>query len=110
MKTIQRLAQQIVQRAQHPLVLHLRRHRFCHGDRKLGQAELAALAGIPARRLRQYETSTRLPRAVANLLAIAAALDVSVEDLVAHRAVQHIRDTVSERRKILNLQKCRTRL
>ena len=107
MKTIQRLARHIVQRAQHPLVLHLRRHRFCHGDRKLGQAELAALAGISSRQLRQYETSTRLPSAVATLLAIAVALDVTVEDLIAHRALATIKDSVSERRKLLNLKRCR---
>ena len=110
MNKIQRLARRIVHRTQHPLVLHLRRHRFCHGDRKLGQAELAALAGISARQLRQYETSTQLPRAVANLLAVAVALDVRVEDIIAHRALHAIQERVRERRKIMKIKRCRARL
>lgn len=101
MNKTQRLKRRIAYRVQHPLVLHLRKRRFSYGDNKLGQAELAVLAGIAPRQLRKYEACTRLPRAVANLLAIAVALDVHLDDLVADTTLQAIRDTVAKRRQQL---------
>lgn len=103
------IAQRITRRAQHPLVLHLRRRRLLHGEKKLGQAELAALAGISVRQLRLYETSSRLPRAVANLLALALIFDVHIEDLVAESAARIVKAGVAQRRQALNIRRCRNK-
>lgn len=109
MNKITQLAHRIAHRAQHPLVLHLRRRRFLHGERQLGQAELAALAGISVRQLRTYETSTRLPRAVVSLLAVAVALGVHMEDIVADRTLREIRESIARRRKLLQCIRCRSK-
>lgn len=68
-----------------PLALHLRSLRQLHGSTSLGQAQLAVLAGIPVRQLRALESSRILPISLRPWLALAAALNCSIDALIARR-------------------------
>jgi DNA-binding transcriptional regulator YiaG len=98
-----------------PLVLHLRRHRFWHGEQRLRQAELAALAGVSTRQLRDYEQARRLPRCLATLLSLSVVLNVTVEDLVARHVLDAIKARVNDSRAKLEAKRqkhkhgCRSR-
>ncbi len=73
--------------AQSPLALSLRSRRQLHGSTSLGQAQLAALAGIPVRYLRALESTRTLPITLRPWLALATALNCSLDDLVARQHV-----------------------
>lgn len=68
-----------------PLALRLRSLRQLHGSTSLGQAQLAVLAGIPVRQLRALESTRILPPSLRPWLALAAALNCSLDDLVARQ-------------------------
>lgn len=87
--------------AKRPIVFHLRRYRFWHGEQRLRQAELAALAGVSTRQLRDYEQATRLPKCIASLLGLALALNVHVEDLIARQVLDSAKARVAENRAAL---------
>lgn len=61
-----------------PLSLRLRRLRQLNLDAQLGQAQLAAQAGITARQLRALESTRMIPTTLRPWLALAAALKCSV--------------------------------
>lgn len=67
----------------HPLALRLRSLRQLHSSTSLGQAQVAALAGISLRYLRVLESTRAIPSTLRPWLALAAALHCSVEDLLA---------------------------
>jgi transcriptional regulator with XRE-family HTH domain len=81
-----------------PLALHIRRLRQWHAEEGLSQAELAELAGISPKLLRRYETYRSLPPMVEGLLAVALALKVPVEGLLAPRHLERLRERVDARR------------
>lgn len=66
-----------------PLAARVRSLRQLHGSAALGQAELAALAGIPVRQLRAIESLRCVPPALRIWLALAAALHCPVHELLA---------------------------
>jgi hypothetical protein len=78
------------------LAFHIRRRRHFHGDRRLSQAELAAVAGVCPRVLRSYERTKSLPRSVRNILTIALALEIPVEELIAPSLLAEMRRTVEK--------------
>jgi transcriptional regulator with XRE-family HTH domain len=80
------------------LALHLRRHRVWRGEYRLGQADLAALAGISTRQVYYYENGPDLPKPVENFLAMAIVLGVKVEDLIAPHVLNGITVRCAERR------------
>ncbi|MDB4958161.1 MAG: hypothetical protein JWO36_5730 [Myxococcales bacterium] len=80
------------------LALHLRRLRKLYGNEGLTQEELAALADVSERTIRDYETVTRLPYFVEPLVRVALALQVPFERLVAPALLDALRDDVERRR------------
>lgn len=80
------------------LAFHIRRRRHFHGDRKLSQAELSAVAGVCPRVLRSYEMSRSLPRSVKNILAIALALEIPVEEIICSSLLMEMRRAIEKRR------------
>lgn len=80
------------------LVFHIRRLRQWHGDAPMQQQELAELAGVSPRRLRHYEQLTAVPGIIADLIRIAAALNVRLDELLASDVVNACRRHVVEQR------------
>jgi transcriptional regulator with XRE-family HTH domain len=84
------------------LALHVRRNRTWYRDAPLEQAELALLAGISGRQVRSYECAKRLPAAIDTLLAMAIALEVKIEDLIAPHIIEELVRQVEARRAALH--------
>ncbi len=78
-----------------PLSLRLRHLRQLHPTASLGQAQLAALAGMTTRQLRDIEATRTMPKSLRPWLALAAALRCSVEDLVAPHELGRLRASVT---------------
>ena len=81
-----------------PLAWHIRRLRRWYGERGLSQGQLADLAGISPRALRDYEVATELPHTILNLLRLAIAFRVPLEDLIAPDLLDELRADIEARR------------
>ncbi len=68
-----------------PPALELRRLRRFHGSRPLTQKALGKRARLTTRQVRHYESSKSLPRALRHLVALADALGVPLDALIARR-------------------------
>jgi len=93
-----------------PLALHIRRLRQWYGKRQITQEELAALSGLTARQVSVYERTTRLPRAVEDLLRLSIALDLPMEKLIAPHELDERRTVIEERRSMFRIpleRRCR---
>ena len=75
--------------------LTLRHKRRWHGGDGLSQRELARRVGLTARQLYRYEHRTTLPEPVRRLLLFAAALGVTVEDLIQPDVMARLRSEVA---------------
>ena len=84
-----------------PLVFRLRDLRLTAGSDGLTQAELASLAGVSPRAVRNYEYCRALPPNIACFVSLAAALNVPLEWLIAQKLLTEIRGRVETRRAIL---------
>lgn len=82
-----------------PLAFHLRGHRQFYGQTPLSQKEFAELSGLPAWIVRRYEKSRRLPVVFEQILRLALALNVPVNNLVAPHVLDPIVDEISTRRR-----------
>lgn len=82
-----------------PLTLHIRSLRQWYGSRGISQIELAELAGISDRVLRKYESCRELPEALACLLSVAIALEITPEELVDPRQLAAIKAEIDSRRE-----------
>ena len=71
--------------------------RLLHERECVTQGALATRTGISVRQLRRYESMTRLPVVVMNLLRCSLALGVSMEDLIAPDIVEALRRDVTAR-------------
>jgi len=72
-----------------PFVFHIAGKRQWHGKRPMTQTELASRAGITTVRIRHYETCRKLPRSIITLLAIAQALDTTIDELIAPHIIHN---------------------
>ena len=81
-----------------PLAFHIRRLRPWYGKRGLTQTELARLASVSVRLLRNLENARKLPAILDRLLSVALALRVPVEALLDPRLVERRRDAIDKRR------------
>lgn len=86
-----------------PLALHVRRLRQWYAKRSLTQQELANLSGIHCRKIRKLESACFLPDAVEQLLAIALALQVPFEVLIAPRLIEGLNQVIADNRQELGL-------
>lgn len=85
-----------------PLALHIRSLRQWYGECGISQDELSALAGISTRVLKRYESARELPRALACLLAVALALQVSPEHLLDPRGLARLKEQIERRRRTVS--------
>ncbi len=90
-----------------PLTFHVRRLRQWYGESGLSQGQLAELAGISPRLLRQYEARRDLPQTLGCLLALALALEVPIEWLIAPEIVEQAKAAVEARRRGLKFTRRR---
>lgn len=81
----------------HVPALTLRHKRRWHGGTGLSQRELARRVGLTARQLYRYEHRTKLPEPVRRLLMLAAALDLTVEELIQPSVLEALRADVAAR-------------
>ncbi len=81
------------------LALHVRRRRQWYRQGQLDQAQLASIAGLSGRQVRSYERCRKLPAAIDALLAIAIALEVSIEDLIAPHLIAEKTCAIEGRRR-----------
>jgi len=87
-----------------PLALHVRRLRQWYEKRSLTQEELANLSGIHCRRVRKLESARELPEPVEQLLALALALRVPLEVLIAPNLIEDLNSQIAKRRHELGLE------
>jgi transcriptional regulator with XRE-family HTH domain len=85
------------------LVLHIRKLRQWYGKRPLTQQELAEMADISGRQLRNYESARQLPRVVKALLSVAIAMKVPFEDLISPTVREKLSAEIQQRRQNLGL-------
>lgn len=83
------------------LALHVRRLRQWYGDEGLTQEELAALAAVNERTIREYEGATNLSCFVEPLMRVALALQVPFERLISPHVLDMLREEVEARRRTL---------
>ena len=61
----------------------------CRTDKKLLQRELSILSNVPLNSIRQYEEDKVLP-GLFNLIAIADALNVSIDELIGRKTPNEV--------------------
>jgi len=81
-----------------PLVYQIRSLRQWHGDDGLSQRQLSELANINERKVRELESCRVLPASIREVLAIAIALDTTVEELVIPDIIADLHAEIATRR------------
>lgn len=81
-----------------PLVYQIRSLRQWHGDDGLSQRQLSELANINEKKVRELESCRVLPESICEVLAIAIALNTTVEELVSPDIVADLHAEIETRR------------
>lgn len=81
-----------------PPTLRVRVLRELYDGRGMRIEDLAALAGMPVELVDAYERCSHLPQMILDLVRLAAALQVPLDELIASRRVSRIRESVVARR------------
>lgn len=81
-----------------PLVYQIRSLRQWHGDDGLSQRQLSELANINEKKVRELESCRVLPASIREILAIAIALDTTVEELVIPDIIADLQAETATRR------------